>query len=206
MAKRANTGRMTTGFTYAAIIGAATLCLLAGCSNRKTATATGSPTPPTKPTPTPTLPPQFQGAAQRINITLFDAKGRKIAEVSGDSAGLTPVGKSQEVSVTRGKATLFKDGKPAATVSADRLTADNLSRILKATGGVVVRSLEQEGTPTARADTVTWEHDRDRIHGTGGVKVTADTGWEIPAASFTGDTELKTLDVVGNGLPATGRL
>lgn len=206
MQKQGCWGRRGSIDVRLAASGLVLLCLAAGCRSTKTPVAAGSPLPSPRASATPSPAPQFQGTAKGIMVTLFGNHGQKIAEVSGDSAGLDPLGANQKLSVNSGKATLFRNGKPASVITANRLTADDKSRLLKAFGGVVVRSLEHSGTPTARADEVTWEHDKDRIHGKGNVKVTADTGWEIPAASFTGDTRLQKLDVQGDGTPATGRL
>jgi LPS export ABC transporter protein LptC len=186
------------------IAGLAMLCLLSGCRPTRTVVTNGSPRP--APTASPTPLPQFQGKAKGLNITLFDDRGQKIAEVSGESAGLDPQGKTQTVSLNKGKAVLFKDGKPASTLSANRITANDATRTVQASGGVVVRSLEQAGAPTARADKVNWEHDKDRIQGEGNVRVTAETTLDIPAASFTGDTKLQKLEIQGNGIPATVQL
>lgn len=206
MQKQGNFRREETTQARIVIAGLAALCLVSGCrsANPSGGKATPQPSPVASPTPTPV--PQFQGTAKGIHLELFDDKGQKYAEISGDAAGLDPLGKNQRVSLSNGKATLYKEGKPASTVNANRLTADDQTKTLKALGGVVVRSLEQEGAPTARADEVTWEHEKDRIQGKGNVHVTADTGWDIPAASFTGDTRLQKLDIQGNGIPATGQL
>ena len=72
--------------------------------------------------------------------------------------------------------------------------------------GVTVRALAQPGTPTVRADNVTWRRDADTITGTGNVVIERAPDLRMPVESFTANTRLRRIQVGPSTGPATGSL
>jgi hypothetical protein len=181
-----------------------------GCSTREeTSQSSASPTPIPSPTPfsTPTPnSPNLKGTLTGLNLTLFDTKGLKVAEVQAGTAGIDPTNKARIASASRGVATLYREGKPAAKLSADRVEANEKEQTIQASGNVLVQGFDPNGTPTVRADTVVWQYRADQIRGSGNVRVRLEPDWEIPAESFTANSRLQTLRIIGGKQPAVGRL
>ncbi|GAB4468470.1 MAG: hypothetical protein OHK0029_40870 [Armatimonadaceae bacterium] len=181
--------------------------------NQKVAgTATVSSKPASEPTPKPEntdketkTPLDVRGTVEGLDFTLFDASGKKIAEVAAKEAGLSPAKEGAFATVSRGTATLYRNGAPAATLTADRVSADEQAQTVQAQGNVLVEALQGEGTPTLRADKVVWQYKADTITGSGNVLATMKPEWRIPARSFQADTRLQRVQIEGNGQPATGK-
>jgi hypothetical protein len=202
--------------TKAAAISAATvtaaLVLASGCrpntsggSERKDKQSAASPSPTPSGTPTPF---PLKVTASGVDTTLFDEKGRRIAEVraakvaagpgSPGKSGVDPVG-----TVLQGTATLYQEGRPAASFAADTLRADRETRTVVGTGNVRLRSLRAD-VPAIRADRMTWLHDKNQITGTGNVLITRAPDLKIPGERFEADTEVRRFKVYTGGAPATG--
>ncbi|MDO8587491.1 MAG: hypothetical protein Q7T82_10680 [Armatimonadota bacterium] len=86
------------------------------------------------------------------------------------------------------KAILYKNGREAASLSADTIDADAKAGTLRATGGIVVQSLL--GNVRARAESLVWKNRENRLLGEGGISVASDAG-ALSADRLEGDTTLK---------------
>ena len=89
-------------------------------------------------------------------------------------------------------AQLYDKGKPATSMVAPNVLADTVKRIVTATGGVTVKSLDRH--TVIKAKWVKWYEKEQKIVGNGGVTVKSDV-WDVQAAAFVADTALKTVSV-----------
>lgn len=87
-------------------------------------------------------------------------------------------------------AELYEDGKLTSTLAAPKVVADAASRVLTATGGVTVKSVERK--TVIKADWIKWYARHQKIIGNGGVTIKSDT-WDLRSAAFVADTGLKAL-------------
>jgi len=87
-------------------------------------------------------------------------------------------------------ANLYENGKLTASLTAPKVAADTVNRIVTATGGVTVKSTVRN--TTLRAGWVKWFAREQKLIGNGGVKIKTDM-WETESAAFVADTGLKTL-------------
>jgi LPS export ABC transporter protein LptC len=178
--------------------------LAVGCGRQGSPMSTAS--PKASPTPKPS-PPAITATTSGGNLVLFDAKGDRVATLFAATADFNPRDEENIVTVHGGKATLYDQGQPAATLSADSVTADRKARTITGTGNVVAHSLTEKGSPTVRADKMVWQHDTRVINGSGNVVITAEPDYRLYGDSFKADTRLRRFSVqVGGGAPATGRL
>ena len=197
--------RALAGRLSAAVIAAALLVPLVGCrpSNPElpAAKTAATPTPDVTATPFP-----LRVNVSGVNSTLFDTKGQRIADIRAAkiAAGSNNGQKNDPMgTVTQGTATLYQEGKPAATFSADLLRADRDSRTLTGTGNVRLRSLQADA-PAIRADTMTWQHDKNRVAGTGNVLITRAPDMRLPGKRFTADTQVRKFKLYTGGATANG--
>jgi hypothetical protein len=89
-------------------------------------------------------------------------------------------------------AQLYENGKLTASVRAPRATADTAKRVIVASGGVVLKSLER--ATVVRAAWIKWYAGSDKVIGNGGVSIKSTNG-SIDGAAFVADTALKTLTI-----------
>lgn len=89
-------------------------------------------------------------------------------------------------------ARLYENGRLTAEIRAPRAVADTDKRIVTASGGVTLKSVER--ATTVRAEWVRWYAREQRVVGNAGVKIESAMG-TITAAAFEADTALKTLTV-----------
>ncbi len=191
--------------------------LLTGCGGQKAATETKPRDP--RPEASPSASPFPIGAtAQGLTLTLTDAKGVRVAVIKARAGTVgpqkapgsdTPSGGDVAGALVNGVATLYQNGKPAATLAADRINADRATKTVVAVGNVRVKSLAQTGDTsgaqtTARADTATWRYGENKIVGTGNVVIARGDEINLPGKSFVADTAIRTFTLVGSGAPATG--
>jgi hypothetical protein len=87
-------------------------------------------------------------------------------------------------------ANLYENGKLTASLTAPKVSADTVNRIVTATGGVTVKSTVRN--TTLKAGWVKWFAREQKLIGNGGVKIKTDM-WEMESAAFVADTGLKTL-------------
>lgn len=87
-------------------------------------------------------------------------------------------------------ANLYENGKLTASLTAPKVVADTVNRVVTATGGVNVKSTVRN--TTLKAGWVKWFAREQKLIGNGGVKIKTDM-WETESAAFVADTGLKTL-------------
>lgn len=87
-------------------------------------------------------------------------------------------------------ARLYENGKLTAEIRAPKAVADTDKRIVTASGGVTLKSVER--ATTVRSEWVRWYAREQRVVGNAGVKIESAMG-TITAAAFEADTALKTL-------------
>jgi hypothetical protein len=104
----------------------------------------------------------------------------------------------------QGTATLYKEGRPEATLTAQHFVANRTGRTITATGNAVAKSLTDPRSPQVRADQMVWTHDQSEITGTGNVLATLKPDLKLPGRSFKTDTAFSRIEVLGDGKPATG--
>jgi len=89
-------------------------------------------------------------------------------------------------------AKLYENGKLTAEMSAPKAVADTTNRIVTATGGVSLRSVERK--TSIKAGWMRWFARENRVVGSGGVSIESTMG-TVEAAAFEADTALKTISV-----------
>jgi len=192
------------------------LAVLNGCGGRKTAQETKRPDPSPKASPSPS-PFPLAATVQGLTLTITDTKGIRVAVIKARAGTVGPkkTGANDAPSgdaagaLVEGVATLYQNGKPAATFAADRINADRAAQTVVGVGNVRVSSLPQEGgtaaaQTTARADTATWRYGKDKIVGSGNVVIARGQEINLPGASFEADTAIRSFTIKGSGSPATG--
>jgi len=196
--------------------GAVAALLLGGCASDrqgagKPSPVAAAPTPSASPTKKPF---EVEATVEGLDVTLTDSAGKPVLRLQAKVGTVGPSDAGAELpqgdalgALKDGRATLYQDGKPLATLTADTITADRAKRTVTGRGGVTVRSLGQEETTTVRADTITWEYDKNTLVGRGNVLLTRNPGVaRVPAERFEANTALRTLTLHGSGEPATGTL
>lgn len=178
----------TTTIGAGIVCGGLMLLATVGCKPKSGGNNTPSPSPSASASATP--------FPISIRITgsdsfLFDAKGQRVAEVKADEMVANPQKGSgpdaADGAIRQGSATLYQNGKPAATFRADVLKADREKRTVVGTGNVIVRALRPD-SPAVRADTMTWFHDENKITGSGHVVVTREPDMRFVGDEFEADT------------------
>ncbi|MBC8142325.1 MAG: LPS export ABC transporter periplasmic protein LptC, partial [Armatimonadetes bacterium] len=147
-------------------------------------------------------PPRLGAVADAPTFGWSDKDGNRVAQIRAESGAATgATGADTLGELTKGTATLFQNNKAVATVTADKMKADQAKRTLTATGNVITRSLRTDAVAldTLRADTVLWNYDTDRITGRGNVTLSKANVWSIPATSFSGNTDLQNFLLTNDG-------
>lgn len=132
-----------------------------------------------------------EGNAARHSVTIKWAvkSGTKMtcSARSADFNEVTQVGTLVDFS-----AQLYENGRLTASVRAPRAVADAANRVIVASGGVVLKSLER--ATVVRAEWIKWDALSDRVTGNGGVSVESTNG-SLHGTRITADTALKTIKV-----------
>ena len=146
-------------------------------------------------------------------VTLFDAQGVTVAQVkvprgalgrkSSEGGTTSVLNQSGGTHKSKPMATLYEKGKPMATIMADEVTADEKTHIVTGKGNVVARSLTEQGSPTVRADTMTWRPDTNEIRGSGNVLITRDNSLHLPGKAFVADTRIRRIRMTAGSRPGT---
>jgi LPS export ABC transporter protein LptC len=175
--------------------------ILAGCKPASAPQAAKA-TPQGTPTP---FPISVKGVG--LSTTLFDARGRVVAEVRAAEAlvGAEKGGAPSDPlgAVQTADATLYQDGAAASTLKSDTLKADRDSRVLTGTGNVTLRSLTQPDGSTIRADTMVWHSNANIVTGHGHVLLTR-RDIQMRGTSFVADTRVRKVTLETGGAPTTG--
>lgn len=93
-------------------------------------------------------------------------------------------------------AKLYENGKLTASVRAPRATADTSKRVIVASGGVVLKSLQR--ATQVKAGWIKWYAGSDKVIGNGGVSIQSTNG-SVEGAAFVADTALKQLTIKDSG-------
>ena len=188
-----------------AAICAAALFAIAGCGPKSS--GGGAPKASPSPSPSPKAPP-LEATVTDFDLLLTDSKGAPVARMKAKAGSVGPgvgaAGAAYQGTLLNGTATLYQEGKPAATMRADKVEADQAKRTVTGRGNVVVKSLQSAESPAIRADEMTWSFDKNKVRGRGKVLVTREPDWNIPAESFEADTQVREVTLFGKGAPATG--
>lgn len=104
---------------------------------------------------------------------------------------------SRKVILTDLSAKLYQDGRLAAALVAPKVEADERRRVLTATGGVTLKSLD--GGTVLTCEWIKWFARENRIVGNGGVKVISrlksGDRYKMEGAAFEADTALKSITI-----------
>lgn len=147
---------------------------------------------PAEQKPSPALPEQpkdrkleaeFEGA----KITWYDDKGRPLWKADFREAVGSKTGESALMELRDVRASLYKDGKLVSRLIAPRVTANDRTMEVHASGGVEVRWVADNAS--AQAQRMIWKSRDDKLVGVGTVRV-ARRNMEITAHSFVADTEM----------------
>jgi len=187
----------------------ASLAFAAGCARRHDA-APEKPRPllvDGKPTPKPAAgaPKKEHAGRPNIKVELYTPEGNAarhsvtIKWAAKDGTKMTCSAKSADFNeVTQigtlvdFSAQLYENGKLTASVRAPRAMADAANRIVVASGGVVLKSLER--ATVVRAEWIKWNAGSDQVVGNGGVCVESTNG-SLQGTRIVADTALKTIKV-----------
>ena len=89
-------------------------------------------------------------------------------------------------------AKLYDNGRLTTTMTAPKVIADTTNRIVTATGGVTLKSLDRK--TVVKAKWMKWYEKKQKVVGNGGVDIKSDA-WNVQSAAFIADTALKNLSV-----------
>lgn len=137
--------------------------------------------------------PKGNGAQRSVTLKWAEKDGTQMmcSAKSADFNEVTQVGTLVDFS-----AQLYENGKLTASVRAPLATADTAKRVIVASGGVVLKSLER--ATVVKAGWIKWYAGSDKVVGGGGVSIKSTNG-SIDGAAFVADTALKTLRVQDSG-------
>jgi len=169
---------MRRGLSSLLIVGIAA-SLLAGCA--------GKGKPPSAKKPAAQEKTALKAEFRKAQITWDDANGQRILEARFKEAVASADSDSARVELRGVQAGLFQNGKPASSLSADRVTADSRNKEVTATGGVTITS--RDGS-SAQSSQVIWKSRENKLFGSGSVKLTKGS-ITITADRFEADTALK---------------
>ncbi len=176
------------------------LLLAGGCAKRRAAPAeaAASPAPKAAAKPESLNVATTAGSADRTN----PRTGARLYTVAWKSAALT-LAKSgiQEGRMNGVSGTVYEDGKPKSTYSAETGYARKASGDLRLEGRVVVKSPRYGSTLTARK--LEWLPDVKRYRASGDVRVSGDWGVMGPADVLLATSDLKIVGTPENFPPAS---
>lgn len=89
-------------------------------------------------------------------------------------------------------AQLYQDGKLSASMKAPKAIANTTTRIVTATGGVTLKSMERN--TIVKAAWMKWYAKEQKVIGDGGVKITSSMG-TLTGAAFVADTNMRTITI-----------
>ncbi|MHB9035634.1 MAG: LPS export ABC transporter periplasmic protein LptC [Armatimonadota bacterium] len=144
---------------------------------------------PTKVEPEVESGPTLEFKQQGVTLNWMEKGQVRMSAVATEVKGseVTRVGELTDFS---GK--LYENGKLVATVVAPKAVADTVNRIVTATGGVTLKSMERN--TTVKAQWMKWYAKDQKVVGDGGVKIESTMG-TMQGAAFVADTGMKTITV-----------
>jgi len=141
----------------------------------------------------PTLP-NLETVVKRVTLRWMD---KNMLALNASAARLEGSEVTRKAVLTDFRAELFQNGKLTTTLVAPKVEADEGKRVLTATGGVTLTSLDR-GT-TVKCAWVKWFARENRIVGDGGVRVVSKLvsghRYEMEGAAFEADTALKSITI-----------
>jgi len=196
------------------VIGVATLLcsgfLVTGCAKKSSQKPAPKPNKTDKAQQSIKDNPDIHAEIGSFNAVLPDGKGRPWVAVSGMASAelLTdPNGNRNATSTIKGtKALIYQNGKPAFTLEAPLIIADQQTARVTVRGRVYAASVG--GAPDAirklASDTMIWDMRRATLVGKGNIRLYDSTGFDIPAASFKADGTLGRIAVYTDEKPVSG--
>ncbi len=186
------------------------VCPTTGCKRKAPGQAdTGKQA--TKPTPQQLKDnPDIHAEIGSFDAVLPDGKGRPWVAVSGVASAklLTePSGNRNATSTIKGtRALIYQNGKPAFTLSAPLIVADQKTARVTASGRVNAVSEGGPGNAMRKlaSDTMIWDMRRSTLVGKGNIRLYDSTGFDIPAASFKADGALARIAIFTDEKPVSG--
>lgn len=134
------------------------------------------------------------GKGSQTGVTLrWDEKNGNQMTASAKSGSFNEV--TQVGTLLDFSAKLYENGKLTAAMTAPEATADTAKRVIVASGGVLLNSLERK--TVVQAARVKWYANSHKIVGTGGVRIQSENGLATCEA-FTADTSLKTYTLLSS--------
>lgn len=179
--------------------GMAVICASAGCGRKPDGGAAGKSLPANEIKSKVAKPAKVQIAKDdgpklelsQKGVTLnWVEKGQLRMKASGSQSKYDDVAKV--ASMLKFSAQLFDNGKLTASLVAPEAIADTASRVVTATGGVTLKSMERNTTVTAPR--MKWYAKAQKVVGDGGVKITSSMG-TLEGAAFVADTSMKTITI-----------
>lgn len=133
--------------------------------------------------------PKLQLSQQGVTLSWME-NGKVRMKATGKESKYNDI--SKVASMLNFGAQLYDNGKLTASLSAPKALADTTTRIVTATGGVTLKSLERN--TTVKASWIKWYAKKQKVVGDGGVKITTSMG-TLQGAAFVADTSMKTITI-----------
>lgn len=130
----------------------------------------------------------LQAEFSKARVLWSDSHGRRVMEAQFKEAVGSQTGDNSTLELRTVKASLYRNGQVAATLTAPSVRADSRKKEIWASGGVSVSSALENAR--ASADRIVWKSREDRLFGTGNVNM-AKQNVSVAASSFQADTALK---------------
>ncbi|MEN6371682.1 MAG: LPS export ABC transporter periplasmic protein LptC [Armatimonadota bacterium] len=139
--------------------------------------------------------PKLKVVGQKVSLNWQEGGKPKLSATAVELTGDTLAGKAV---MKRVSAELYQDGKLVAKLVAPNVEADEKTRVVTASGGIILTSTVPESTiRTVKCNWIKWYSKSDKIVGNGGVTATGPLA-KIKAAAFTADTKLRTVKVTAD--------
>jgi hypothetical protein len=154
--------------------------------------------------------PDIHAEIGSFDAVLPDDKGRPWVAVSGVASAklLTdPSGNRNATSTIKGtRALIYQNGKPAFTLVAPLIVADQRTARVTASGGVNAASAGGPSVALRKlaSDTMIWDMRRSTLVGKGNIRLYDSAGFDIPAASFKADGTLARIAIFTDEKPVSG--
>ena len=154
--------------------------------------------------------PDIHAEIGSFDAVLPDGKGRPWVAVSGVASAklLTdPNGNRNATSTIKGtKALIYQNGKPAFTLEAPLIIADQKTARVTASGRVHAASVGGATIAVRKlaSDTMIWDMRHATLVGKGNIRLYDSTGFDIPASSFKADGTLGRVAVYTDEKPVSG--
>ena len=154
--------------------------------------------------------PDIHAEIGSFDAVLPDNKGRPWVAVSGVASAklLTdPSGNRNATSTIKGtRALIYQNGKPAFTLVAPLIVADQKTARVTASGGVNAASAGGPAVALRKlaSDTMIWDMRRSTLVGKGNIRLYDSAGFDIPAASFKADGTLARIAIFTDEKPVSG--